>query len=99
MNIYFPDDIWGVIKNYLIDWKYAHKQKYNSVLNTFKNNTKGILIKYPLYNHNDENLLKYTIKKYNPIINKYFYSVNYSYVTRNDWYMMCMDLNRINTNW
>ena len=105
MTIYIPDEIWNIIKLYLIDWKYAHKKKYIYVLNTFKNNTKGILINYPLFvdnnpdvfDQNEKNLLKYTIKKYNPIINKFFYSINYSYVTKNDWYNMCMDLNRYNT--
>ena len=107
MKFYIPDDIWEIIKHYLIDWKYAHKKKYNGVLNTFKNNTKGIIINYPtfidnnpdIFDQNKKNLLKYTLKKYNPIINKHFYSINYSYITKRDWYNMCIDLNRYNTGW
>jgi len=107
MNKYIPDDIWNIIKEYFFDWKKIHKKKYNGVLNTFKNNTKRTLINYPIFidnnpdifDQNEKNLLKYTIKKYNPIIDKYFYYINYSYVTKNDWYNMCMDLNRNNTGW
>lgn len=107
MNKYIPDDIWNIIKEYFFDWKKIHKKKYNGVLNTIKNNTKRTLINYPIFidnnpdifDQNKKNLLKYTIKKYNPIIDKYFYYINYLYVTKNDWYNMCMDLNRYNTGW
>lgn len=107
MNIYIPEDIWNIIKDYMIDWKLSHKKKFIPILNLFLNTTSGILIKYPLFIDNDpnpdrflyKNLLKYSIKKHNILLNKYFYETNYSYLTRNEWYVLCMNLNRINTGW
>jgi hypothetical protein len=47
--MYFPNELWRIIKDFMIDYKFHHNLKYNKIIKHFDNNYGEILERWTTF--------------------------------------------------
>ena len=101
-EIYFPDDIWTLIKDFLPTWKDYHSKKYNKSINLFLNIKDPIVLSYPKIKSSKNSLILTTLtlkKIYRYCKDKEYIEEISLYMTYHDYYLICMDMNGRVSGW
>ncbi len=98
-GIYFPDDIWTLIKDFLPTWKDYHSKKYNKSINLFLSIKSPNVLSYPIIKRSGNSLIltTLTLKKFFRYCKDKDYIEEISlYMTYHNYYLLCngMDMNR-----